>query len=196
MSNDNKCGVNSDAASLQWFALAVKPRFDKAVANALEAKGFPTFLPLYTKQHKYATRSREFDLPLFPGYIFCRFGASSRLPILTTPGVTQILGFGNQPMPVDDTEIISLQTALKARLRIEPFPFLQVGQKVRIHEGALAGIEGIVVSFRQRLRIVVSITLLERSVLLEIERDQVEAFQCSDRSLAEVTPATSQSILD
>jgi transcription antitermination factor NusG len=186
MSNCGKCDVNSETALLQWFALAVKPRFDKAVAKTLEAKGFPTFLPLYTKQHKYATRSKEFELPLFPGYIFCRFCAPNRLSILTTPGVTQILGFGNQPNPVDEMEIFSLQTAIRAHLRMEPFPFLQVGQKVRVHEGALAGIEGIVVSFKQCLRLVVSISLLQRSVLLEIDRDQVEVFLCTKRSLAEV----------
>jgi transcription antitermination factor NusG len=179
-----KCDSISEPGLFQWFALAVKPRFDKAVARALETKGFPTFLPLYTKQHKYAARSKEFELPLFPGYVFCRFNALTRLPILTTPGVTQILGVGAQPIPVDETEIASLRTALKARLRIEPFPYLQVGQKVQIREGALAGVEGIVVSFKRSLRLIVSITLLERSVLLEIDSDQVESLRCSMRSLA------------
>src|SRR5215467_15105310 len=102
----------SEPGLFQWFALAVKPRFDKAVARALETKGFPTFLPVYTKQHKYAARSKEFELPLFPGYVFCRFNALTRLPILTTPGVTQILGVGNTPIPLSDSEIASLQIAM------------------------------------------------------------------------------------
>ena len=88
----------------QWFALAVKPRFDKAVARTLETKGFETFLPLYKKRHNYGTRCREFDLPLFPGYVFCRFNALMRLPIVTTPGVTHILGVGNRPAPLSETE--------------------------------------------------------------------------------------------
>ena len=76
----------------QWFALAVKPRFDKAVARTLDTKGFETFLPLYKKRHNYGARCKEFELPLFPGYVFCRFNALMRLPIVTTPGVTHILG--------------------------------------------------------------------------------------------------------
>jgi transcription antitermination factor NusG len=159
--------------SAQWFALAVKPRFDKTVARALEGKGYDTLLPLYKKQHKYGTRSKDSELPLFPGYVCCRFDVQTRLPILTTPGVIQVLGAGSIPIPLSEVEVNSLQTAMKAGLPAEPFPFVDTGQRVRINKGALAGVEGIVISCTQQLRLVLSITLLRRSVLLEIDRDQV-----------------------
>src|SRR3984885_981806 len=103
----------SEMGLRQWFALAVKPRFDKTVARALDNKGFETFLPLYKKRHDYGARSREFELPLFPGYLFCRFNVLMRLPIVTTPGVTHILGAGNTPSPLAETEISSLQSVIK-----------------------------------------------------------------------------------
>jgi transcription termination/antitermination protein NusG len=162
-----------------WFALAVRPRFDKAVARTLEMKGYETFLPLYRKQHQNGTRSRDSELPLFPGYVCCRFDLRYRLPILTTPGVVQIFGAGDSPIPLADVEVASLQTAVRAQLPLEPFPFVQIGQRVRIERGALAGVEGIVMSFKQTLRLVLSITLLQRSVLLEVSRDEVAG---SDRS--------------
>jgi transcription antitermination factor NusG len=161
----------------QWFALAVKPRFDKAVARALDAKGFETFLPLYRRRHNYGARSKDFELPLFPGYVFCRFNALTRLPIVTTPGVTHILGAGNRPAPLSETEIASLQIAIKAQLPLQPFPFLQIGQRVRIEEGVLAGVVGIIVSVKRSVNLVLSVTLLQRSVLLEISRDQVDLEQ-------------------
>jgi transcription antitermination factor NusG len=157
----------------EWFALAVKPRFDKAVAQALERKGYDTLLPLYKKHHRYGTRSKASELPLFPGYVCCRFDVQARLPILTTPGVIQVLGAGNLPLPLPEAEVHSLQTAMRAQLPVAPFPFVDTGRKVRINSGALAGLEGIVISSRQPLRLVLSITLLQRSVLLEIDRDQV-----------------------
>ena len=157
----------------QWFALAVKPRYEKAVARTLERKGFQILLPLYKKRHQYAARTKESELPLFPGYVFCRFKVLTKLAILLTPGVITVLGTGNMPTPLSDTEISSLQTAIQAHLRMQPFPFLQVGQKVRINKGVLAGVEGTILSFKQCLRLVLSITLLQRSVLLEIDRDQV-----------------------
>ena len=66
-----------------------------------------------------------------------------------------------------------MKTALKARHPVVPYAFVDTGQRVRINSGALAGVEGIVISFTQRVRLVLSITLLKRSVLLEINRDLV-----------------------
>jgi transcription antitermination factor NusG len=185
MCEDGKSDVISHPAESvavrpQWFALAVKPRFDKSVAQALEMKGYDTLLPLYKKPHKYGTRSKDSELPLFPGYVCCRFDVQSRLPILTTPGVIQILGAGNIPTPLSDVEVNSLQTAMKARHPVVPYPFVDAGQRVRINSGALAGVEGIVISFKQRLRLVLSITLLQRSVLLEVDRDLVSVEEAPD----------------
>jgi transcription antitermination factor NusG len=156
-----------------WFALAVKPRFEKAVAQTLIMKGYDAFLPLYKKHYRYGTRSKDSDLPLFPGYVCCRFDLQTRLPILTTPGVLQVLGAGSTPIPLSDVEVNSLQTAMKAQFPIEPYPFVDAGQRVRIKSGALAGVEGIVVGCKQSLRLVLSITLLQRSVLLEVARNHV-----------------------
>lgn len=181
---DDRANRLQEASDPQWFALTVKPRYDKAVARRLETQGFQTFLPLYKKQHKYGARLKESELPLFPGYVFCRFNALARLPILTTPGVTQILGIGGKSIPLSEDEIASLQTAVQAQLPLQPFPFLQVGQRVRIGKGVLAGVEGIVISSKQCLRLVLSITLLQRSVLLEIDRDQISAEDVLERVIS------------
>ena len=157
----------------QWFALVVKPRFDKAVAQALESKGYETLVPVYKKHHQYGRRSKHFELPLFPGYVCCRFDVQARLPILTTPGVVRVLGVRNGPIPLSDSEITSLQTAIKSQFPVQPFPFVNAGQRVRINSGALAGVEGIVLGTKGGLRLVLSVTLLQRSVVLEIDRDQI-----------------------
>jgi transcription antitermination factor NusG len=157
----------------RWFALTVKPRHDKAVSHALAAKGYETLVPTYTKRNRYAARVKESELPLFPGYVFCRLDPMARLPILLTPGVIQILGAGRVPIPVDETEIASLRSAINANVPLQPSPFFQAGQRVRIAEGSLAGVEGTVMSTRQGPRLVLSITLLQRSVQLEIDCDRV-----------------------
>lgn len=167
MPDDEKTGCP------QWFALAVKPRFERAVAKTLESRSYESFLPLYRKQHPYRARLQDAELPLFPGYVCCRFDIRQRLPILTTPGVIQVLGAANIPSALPDHEIASLQTAVRTNVPIQPFPYMQAGNRVRIERGSLAGMEGIVLSFKQTLRLVLSITLLQKSVLLEIERDQI-----------------------
>jgi len=180
------------AGTPQWFALAVKPRFEKAVAQALELKGYETLLPLYKKHHKYGARSKVAELPLFPGYVCCRFDVLTRLPILTMPGVIRVLGVGNRPIALADVEVNSLQVAITARLSVQPFPFIDAGQRVRINAGALAGVEGIIIGCKQRLRLVLSVTLLQRSVLLEIDRDQVSVEEC--QALSESCLSTSSGV--
>ena len=148
---DGSCG---------WFALAVKPRFERAVARTLEMKGYEALLPVYRKQHGNGSHSPDTELPLFPGCVFCRFDVRHRLPVLTTPGVIEVLGAGNVPVPLADSEITPLRMAIQAHLPLQPFPFVHLGQRLRIGSGALAGIEGIVMSFKQTLRLVISVTLL------------------------------------
>jgi transcription antitermination factor NusG len=124
---------------------------------------------LYVRRHQYARRTREFELPLFPGYLFCHLDPAARLPILTTPGVLRLIGAGRTPIPVEDGEITALQRAVEAGVPMVPCPYWQTGQSGRINSGPLTGVEGIVVSARHPVRLVLSVSLLHRSVLLEID---------------------------
>lgn len=156
-----------------WFALSVRARHEKVVSQLLSYKGFETFLPLFTRRHQYARRVREFQLPLFPGYLFCRLDPAARLPILMTPGVLRLVGAGGVPIPVDSVEVEALQKAVQAQVPMVPHPYWKTGQIGRIASGALAGVEGIVVSANQKARLILSVTLLQRSVLLEIDSERV-----------------------
>jgi transcription antitermination factor NusG len=161
----------------KWFALSVTVRHEKVVSQLLRNKGLETFLPLYVQRHEYNRRLRKFHLPLFPGYVFCRSHPAARLPILTTPGVLRMVGAGRVPIPVDDEEIWPLQKAAESGIPMSPHPFWQSGQIGRIIGGPLAGIEGMVVNAKHVMRLVLSVNLLQRSVLLEIDSDSVALVQ-------------------
>jgi transcription antitermination factor NusG len=113
-------------------------------------------------------------VPLFPGYTFCRFNAERRLPILQIPGVVNIVSFGNHPAPIPENEISTVRSVVETDLAVRPWPFLQVGQKVRIQKGPLAGVEGFLVEFKHSFRLVVSVTLLNRSVAAEVDGSWVK----------------------
>lgn len=159
----------------RWYALQVRTRWESSTALLLSGKGYQTFLPTYTAKKRANGRFRETQAPLFPGYVFCNFDAQNRLPILITPGVISVVGRGRVPLPVDDAEISAIQTVVGSGLRAEPWPYLEVGQKVRIESDALQGLEGILVQLKGNHRIVVSVSLLRRSVALEIDRSCVRA---------------------
>jgi transcription antitermination factor NusG len=140
----------------------------------LSGKGYQTFLPTYKTRKRWKGRVREVDAALFPGYVFCHFDAQKRLPVLVTPGVISVVGQGRIPLPVDDGEMAAIQTIVSSGFRAEPWPYLEIGQKIRIEQDVLQGLEGILINFKGNHRIVVSVSLLRRSVALEIDRSCVK----------------------
>ena len=161
----------------QWFALVVRSQHEKMVSAALQDKGYEEFLPVYTSKRRWSDRMKELTLPLFPGYLFCRFDLNHRLPILVTPGVLQVVGAGKIPLPVEESEIAALRSIVDSGLQAEPWPYLRVGQRVRIERGSLEGVEGILISVKKPFRLVVSVTLLQRSVAVEIDQDWVSPIE-------------------
>jgi transcription antitermination factor NusG len=154
----------------RWFAVQVRTRWESSTALLLSGKGYQTLLPTYRTQKRWNGKLRQVNAPLFPGYVFCQFDRQKRLPILVTPGVIAVVGQGKVPLPVDDAEIEAIRTIVSSGVLAEPWPFLEVGQKVRIESDALQGLEGILVQFKGKHRVVLSVSLLRRSVALEIDR--------------------------
>lgn len=156
-----------------WFAVMVKPRFERTVSNLLREKGQEEFLPLLPQAREWSDRVKTLMLPMFPRYVFCRFAFDRRVPILNTPGVTQIVGFGGKPCPIPDEEIASLQRLVESPIQPIPCDYLPAGEAVLVKRGPLAGLEGVLVENKSLARVVVSIHLLQRSVCAEVDRDAV-----------------------
>lgn len=161
--------METENANRLWYALRVKSRHENAVASHLQARGFTSFLPLYRCRRRWSDRFKEIELPLFPGYVFCQFNALNRFPILSVPGTVHVVGAGKTPVPVEPTEIAAIQAAVKSGLPSEPCPFLRVGQRVRIEDGPLFGVEGILTDFKGYKRLVLSVSLLQRSVAVQVD---------------------------
>jgi transcription antitermination factor NusG len=156
-----------------WFAVVTKPRHERTVSAAFRAKDLQEFLPQYSARRRWSDRAKTVDLPLFPGYVFCRFGRADSYAVRQTPGVIEVVGFGGKPMPIEDHEIASLQTAVASGHSLQPWPFVRVGDRVRIDDGPLAGVSGVMIREKGAVRVVLSIELLQRSVVVEVPRDAV-----------------------
>jgi len=169
---------SASAGRHPWYALHVRSRYEMGVARQLRGMDYEEFLPLYECRKHWSDRIKEVQTPLFPGYLFCRFDPQNRLPILKTPGVIQVVGYNRQPIPVDEDEIKSIQTLVTSGIPNQPWPFLKVGEKVRIESGPLRGLEGVLVEFKGNRRLILSVSLLQRSVAVEMDA----AFVRSERA--------------
>jgi len=165
-----------------WFALRTRSNFEKTAFEVLRGKGYEVFLPLYQSRRQWSDRTKIIERPLFPGYLFCRFAAEDRLPVLVTPGVVNVIGAGKTPLPVPEDEVAAVQRIISSGLPARPWPFVRVGQKVVIERGPLAGIEGILESVRNSYRFVVSVGLLQRAVAAEVDANWVRPVGAHSRA--------------
>jgi len=154
----------------EWFALTVKPRHEKTTAKNLRMRGLEDFLPLYHARRQWSDRIQTIELPLFPGYVFCRFHSKEWLRVRGTPGVSTVVGFGKQPAPVSAAEIDAIQKMLASGLWVSPWPYIQAGDQVEIAGGALRGLRGVALREKGVDRLIVNVELLHRSVAVEIDR--------------------------
>jgi len=156
---------------LRWYALHVHARKEQLVASQLQNRSLECFLPTYKSLRKWSDRTKEIQQALFPGYVFCRFDFEKRQPVVMTAGVTQVVGNGKVAIPIADAEIEALQVAVTSGVQTQPWEYLQTGEYVQINYGHLAGLQGILVNFKGNHRVVLSVTLLQRSLALEVELD-------------------------
>lgn len=156
-----------------WFALRVRPRHEKSVAASLRSRGIEPLLPLYVIRNKWKDRFKEVCLPLFPGYVFSHFEFANRAEIFRTPGVVDIVRFGDVLLPVDPAEMESLQKLVESGLACEPYEAVNVGERVEICGGPFSGQSGQVIEVRNKLRLVLSVSLLQRFVLVDLDREWV-----------------------
>src|SRR5882762_4572794 len=165
--------MSSNRQRWPWFAIQVRSCTEKTANTVLQYKGYECFLPLSKSRRRWSDRVKELEVPLFPGYLFCRFDPCNRLPVLMTPGVLQIVGIGKTLIPVQEEEIVAIQRVVRNGLVTMPWPYLQGGQVARIEEGPLRGMTGIIVRIKSGMKLVLSVSLLQRSVAVEIDRSWI-----------------------
>lgn len=156
-----------------WHALRVRPRCEKNVTAAISGKDYETFLPVYRQARQWSDRVKNLDLPLFPGYVFCRGDFAGKPRLVSTPGVMGILHFGGIPAVISEAEIDALKAVVRSGVRVEPWQYLREGERVRIQKGLLAGLEGILVRTKGDDRVVLSVEMICRSVAVEVSRDSI-----------------------
>lgn len=161
-------------AESSWWALYTRHQHEKVVAEMLSAKGFEVFLPQYESVRRWKDRNKKLWLPLFPCYVFVHGELNRRLQAMTTPGVHTVLRNGERVAMIPGAEIEGIRKALTRQCRVEPHPFLQCGERVRVIRGCLEGVEGVLVRKKNMYRLVLSLDLLAQSAALEIDAADVQ----------------------
>jgi transcription antitermination factor NusG len=170
-------------ATTHWYAIQTRSRHEKRVAEQLQAKSIESFLPTHRCRKRWKNGVlADVQFPLFPGYLFARASLQQRLVLLQFPGVVGLAGSLTCPTPVPEDDIDTLRK-IAGRLGAEPHPFLNVGDRVRIVAGPLAGLEGILTRRKQELRLILSVEIIMRSIAVEISEYDIEPVPTERRSM-------------
>jgi transcription antitermination factor NusG len=158
-----------------WYAVYTCARHEKSVARQLEERKIACFLPLYKSWRRWADRRKEVDLALFPSYVFVRIDLRERLRVLQLPGVVRLVSFNGSPAVLPESEIEGLRSGLEHGIYAQPHPYLRTGRRVKVIRGPLSGASGILARKKDKLRFVISIDVLMRSVAVELEAADIVA---------------------
>jgi transcription antitermination factor NusG len=157
-----------------WYVAYTKHQHEKSVAALLSKKGFDVLLPLYRSAHKWKDRMQTVELPVFPCYVFLQMSLERKLAVLQTPGIFWLVGSAGNAEVVPDSDIESIRKVTASAAVFEPHPFLKSGDRVRVVEGPMAGVEGILTRVKNRYRVVLAVDLLQQALAVEIDITAVE----------------------
>jgi len=157
----------------RWYAAYTSANHEKRVAQQLIVRSVEHFLPVYASVRRWKDRRVTLQLPLFPGYVFVRLALRDRLQVLCVPGVARLVGFNGLPSALPEEEIVAIKESLACGLRAEPHPYLRMGRRVRVMGGPMAGMQGILVRRKGKLRVVVSVDQIQRSVAIEVDASEI-----------------------
>jgi transcription antitermination factor NusG len=170
----------TEQPSPQWLALWTHSHCEELVRDQLVAKGFETFLPTVKTWSRRKGARQLMAVPMFPGYAFLRHQLDDKMryvEILKTRGLVRVLGERwDRLTTVPAEEIEAITRVVDSDVPVLPHPYLREGQRVRVTEGPLMNVEGILTQLRpNKGLLVLSVDVLQRSVSVEVDCTQVVA---------------------
>jgi transcriptional antiterminator NusG len=159
-----------------WYAIWTRSRHEKVVHEQLARKDIPSFLPTIMRWSRWKDRKKQIAWPLFPGYVFARFEPAVLLPILKCSGVVSVVSFEGKPAPIPDFEIEGIRRLVESELQFDPCPLIREGAMVEVTHGPLKGVIGRLVRKGSHARLVLSVDLIGRAVMVTVDAADVRAY--------------------
>jgi len=157
-----------------WYAVFTIPQHEKSVLKHLDLREIESFLPTYETIRTWKNRQRmKIVLPLFPTYLFVHINSRERVKVLQSPGVLQVVGKGREPVPLPESEVEFLRSGFY-REQIEPYRDLIIGQKVRIKNGVMGGVQGTLVRKNGSMKFVLTLELINQHAAIQVDAEDLE----------------------
>jgi len=154
----------------ECYPFNVRVRGEESVARTLREKGYEVLLPTYIQKRRYSDRIKKVSCALFPGYVFAYTTMDAMTGILATPGANYVVRSGARINSLSPEDELTVRALCLANVECEPCNDLQIGLRVLIETGPLAGLTGTLVKVRNNERVIISVESVQRSIMVEIGR--------------------------
>ncbi len=164
-----------------WYVLYTRPRFERRVNDDLRNKGLETFLPIIEVTRVWSDRKKTMTVPLFTFYVFVKANLRDRIVALQLRGIVRMVSFGGTPTKIPEDQIKAIKRILECKYEPEPYQYLRSGDKVEVVSGPLRGIKGFLVEERGKRVVVVSITAIQQSISIQVERALIRTVPTNEK---------------
>lgn len=169
--------LGNDEWAQTWTVAYCKPRQEKALAHDLRQRGVSYFLPMVLRETSSGGRRRRNLYPLFTSYLFFAGGAEERLVAAKTNRISGLIEVKQSQQDEFRRELAAIEKALQAAPdKVQLHPHLTTGTPVKVASGPLKGVEGAVIRWENRRKLLLSVTALGTGVAVEIDPDLVDAY--------------------
>lgn len=159
-----------------WYAIFTRPRAEKKVYQRLNALGHTTYLPLYENLVQWSDRKKKVKTPLIPSYVFVKSDEQSIYNALNVPSAIGVLKHLGKLAIVKDQEIESLKSLLNSDYNAQLVESIDLseGDEVEVVKGPLMGLNAFFVREKNKHRIIVKISALDKYIAVEIPLNFIE----------------------
>lgn len=156
-----------------WFVLHTRSRQEKILANELDARHIPNYVPLVRRARRYGDRKAIVEEPLFPGYVFLFGSLDEAYQADRTKRVANIIRVTDQQRL--EWELKNIRLALSHDAPLDPYPHLVRGGRVEVRRGPFQGVQGVIEDKGKDSRLILQVDVLGRAVSLEIDSADVDS---------------------
>jgi len=152
----------------KWIAVYTKSRHEKVVIRELEKKNIEAYCPILKERRQWSDRKRWVEFPLFRSYVFIKIELKNSLYILQTMGVHHIIKFQGNISTIPDGIIQNIKSMIDGGFTVEQVEYFVKGDEVKVVDGPLKGMEGIVVKIKNENKLVLKVAAIHQAIAVQI----------------------------
>lgn len=161
----------------EWYAAYTLPNNEKKVYQELLKRGEEAYLPTHKVLRQWKDRKKQLNVPLFPNYVFLKTAKFNLWPMLEIYGLVRYVTFNGKPAVIPEKEIEAIKQVMSLDMRINEVSreeTCMIGERVRIMQGPLLGLEGVVVSRKDKKRLLIGFRTINQTISVDVSVDFLE----------------------